>query len=417
MKSMTRIQQLKLNPGRLPKRDGSNLNIGAVKAIRTAAADTSAVAGLTHTFYRYPARFSPQFVRAALHHFSDPGDLVLDPYMGGGTTIVEAHAAGRTVVGCDLNSLAVFVTRAKVTPLNKHEIKDVENWARNVIPTLSYRTMSDELAELVCPVRTRNLSLPRARPTKKFIALALLSVKALPSEMCQGFARAVLLNAAQWALNNRKTAPSLNQLRSRVTSACDEMLKGLAELDLRSATGKGEPIPTLIHGTAEALPLKTPFVEGKKAKLVVTSPPYPGIHLLYHRWQVDGRKESPAPYWIANCLDGKGAAFYNFASRQEHYIDNYFSESLRTLRAIRRVLTDDAFMVQMIAFSNPRLHLPRYLLNMHEAGFQEVRTAVSGDYTKAFKRIWRSVPRRAWYAAQKGTTNSSREVVLIHRAR
>jgi tRNA G10 N-methylase Trm11 len=32
--------------------------------------------------------------------------LVLDPYMGGGTTLVEALIAGRNVVGNDLNSLA-----------------------------------------------------------------------------------------------------------------------------------------------------------------------------------------------------------------------------------------------------------------------------------------------------------------------
>ena len=41
-------------------------------------------------------------------------------------------------------------------------------------------------------------------------------------------------------------------------------------------------------------------------QLVVTSPPYPGVHVLYHRWQVDGRKEAPLPFMIANKLDGAG---------------------------------------------------------------------------------------------------------------
>jgi hypothetical protein len=39
-------------------------------------------------------------------------------------------------------------------------------------------------------------------------------------------------------------------------------------------------------------------------KLVLTSPPYPGVHVLYHRWQVDGRKETPLPFMIAGKLDG-----------------------------------------------------------------------------------------------------------------
>ena len=57
-----------------------------------AARDASPIAGLTHNFYRYPARFSPKLVRAAIEAFTAPGDLVLDPFVGGGTTLVEAIA-------------------------------------------------------------------------------------------------------------------------------------------------------------------------------------------------------------------------------------------------------------------------------------------------------------------------------------
>ena len=74
-----------------------------------AAHDKSRVSGLTRNFYRYPARFSPKFVRAAIEIFSKPGDLVLDPFMGGGTTVVEALALGRKAIGTDISSLAVFV--------------------------------------------------------------------------------------------------------------------------------------------------------------------------------------------------------------------------------------------------------------------------------------------------------------------
>ena len=47
-----------------------------------AARDLEPVTGLTHNFYRYPARFSPRFVRAAIETFSVPCDLVLDPFLG-----------------------------------------------------------------------------------------------------------------------------------------------------------------------------------------------------------------------------------------------------------------------------------------------------------------------------------------------
>src|SRR5688500_10004053 len=69
--------------------------------------------GYTHTFYRYPARFSPQFAAAAIEEFSKPGDVVLDPFVGSGTTLVEAMIAGRHAIGSDISPLATFITRTK----------------------------------------------------------------------------------------------------------------------------------------------------------------------------------------------------------------------------------------------------------------------------------------------------------------
>ncbi|MFH1104800.1 MAG: DNA methyltransferase, partial [Actinomycetota bacterium] len=64
-----------------------------------------------HDFYRYPARFPPKFAAAAVQAFTRPGDLVLDPFVGGGTTLVEAVRLGRRAVGADINPIAVFVSR------------------------------------------------------------------------------------------------------------------------------------------------------------------------------------------------------------------------------------------------------------------------------------------------------------------
>src|SRR5215469_303761 len=73
------------------------------------------VIGLTHNFYRYPARFSPLFTRAVIDAFTTKSDVVFDPFMGGGTTLVEATAMGRSGIGTDLNSLAVFLAQVKTT--------------------------------------------------------------------------------------------------------------------------------------------------------------------------------------------------------------------------------------------------------------------------------------------------------------
>src|SRR5687768_8259008 len=79
---------------------------------------TRLISGLTHNFYRYPARMSPELAHAVITQFSNPDDIILDPFMGGGTTIVEALANGRRAIGIDLNPLAAFVTLVKTTPLS-----------------------------------------------------------------------------------------------------------------------------------------------------------------------------------------------------------------------------------------------------------------------------------------------------------
>jgi len=53
-----------------------------------AVSNREKVTGAPHDFYRYPARFSPVFAREAIKTFTQPGDFVLDPFCGGGTTLV-----------------------------------------------------------------------------------------------------------------------------------------------------------------------------------------------------------------------------------------------------------------------------------------------------------------------------------------
>ena len=172
--------------------------------VRGAAEDQNVVAGLTHDFYRYPARFTPTFAGAEIRGFSKPGDVVLDPFMGGGTTIVEALALGRRAIGSDINSLALNITRAKTTPLTNAEAQEVVSWAEETAAAMSYRYFRTEIDHNLDDVRTTNLQLPRARDLKKSIAITLERLNELPSNKCRLFAKCAILKTAQWALDNRK---------------------------------------------------------------------------------------------------------------------------------------------------------------------------------------------------------------------
>ena len=95
----------------------------------TAANDKSKVRGYTHRFYTYPGGFSPIFVESAIKTFTKKKDLVLDPFMGGGTSLIESIRLNRRVVGIDLNPIAYFVTKVKITKLSKAQIDKIELWA------------------------------------------------------------------------------------------------------------------------------------------------------------------------------------------------------------------------------------------------------------------------------------------------
>jgi len=79
------------------------------------------VSGSTHNFYRYPARFSPDFVKQTVLNFTDKNDFVLDAFMGSGITVIEAIANGRNAIGIDINPLSCFLTEVKTTPLSEND--------------------------------------------------------------------------------------------------------------------------------------------------------------------------------------------------------------------------------------------------------------------------------------------------------
>ena len=64
-------------------------------------------ARLTHGVHRYPAGMQAAAAAALLEEVL-PGHVLLDPFCGGGTALVEGLRAGRSVVGRDLSPLAVF---------------------------------------------------------------------------------------------------------------------------------------------------------------------------------------------------------------------------------------------------------------------------------------------------------------------
>lgn len=93
----------------------------------------------THGYHTYPAMMIPQVCRSLIHEYHPSGkfDLIFDPYMGSGTTLVEACVAGVNSIGTDLNPLARLMSQVKVTHYNENEILAQFNFINNTFDEYS----------------------------------------------------------------------------------------------------------------------------------------------------------------------------------------------------------------------------------------------------------------------------------------
>ena len=230
----------------------------------------------------------------------------------------------------------------------------------------------------------------------------------------QKLARCTVLRTAQWALDARKKRPSIPEFRDKLYALAGEMLDGartFRERCERSSPQQGPSAIVLHRGTAGAD--TDPTVRAlPKPKLILTSPPYPGIHVLYHRWQVDGRKETPAPFWIAGKLDGAGASYYTMGDRKSAGLRSYFERLEACFSSVTAMAGPNTLIAQIVAFSDAKWQLPLYLEVMARCGLAEHQpwslAAVDG-------RLWRGVPNRKWHAQQNPNASSVQEAVLIHK--
>lgn len=67
----------------------------------------------THGIHPYVAAINPPLASSLIRHYVPEGAVILDPFCGGGGVLVEAVLAKRKAVGCDVNPLAVLLSRVK----------------------------------------------------------------------------------------------------------------------------------------------------------------------------------------------------------------------------------------------------------------------------------------------------------------
>ena len=236
-----------------------------------------------HRWVPWIAGFSSSFVGSVLETVSDrnPADiLVLDPFAGVGTTLVEAMERGHESVGFEINPYAALVCRTKMSCL----AYDLNRFQR------ALRRFRERMAESVSRA-------PKARPPREFVSRVpffspsverkVLHVLDFIAGLKEDWLRDVFrvaFGAVMVGFSNYSYEPSLGRRASAgkddildadvagiVASKLDEMLADMAQVRLRAASLGWKPRAKVF---ADSFLTGAEQVGAGTVDFLITSPPY-----------------------------------------------------------------------------------------------------------------------------------------------
>jgi DNA methylase len=229
----------------------------------------------------YRACFKPQLPRFFIERLTRKGDTVYDPFMGRGTTLIEAALLGRVATGCDINPLSTALVEPRLQPPDvgavRQRLCEIDWVARGESPEDLLTFYHPDTLREICALKahllekTRRGSLDDTDRWIRMIALNRLtghspgffSVYTLPPNQAVSVTAQRKINADRNQMPSRRSVPRLILAKSRSL---------LADYDeeTRRALGSVSQRCRLLTGAAS----RTPDIESASVDLIVTSPPF-----------------------------------------------------------------------------------------------------------------------------------------------
>jgi DNA modification methylase len=254
-----------------------------------------------HNYHSFPAKFPPELPRSFILELTNPKEIVLDPMLGSGTTILEAFLCNRHAVGFDIDPLALLISKVKTS---SPDLDKLCEYGSQVLAKAKASLQNEQ------PRLHDNLQVKWDTKTKTFVDYwflpqTQLELLALSQEIEQipetevkeflelAFSSIIITKSGgvSLALDLGHTRPHRvqpifdgseeqpNHKSKRVRSAIKDFEKrlNLNALRVRESLNVDSP-PQVHYGYAQDLPLRDNSVD-----LIVTSPPYASNAIDYMR--------------------------------------------------------------------------------------------------------------------------------------
>lgn len=236
-----------------------------------------------HGLHPYLGKFVPQLVEVFLDRYFRRGDCVYDPFVGSGTTLVEANVFGADSVGCDVSAFNCLLSRVKMT---EYSLAALEMGLRAALeevrrqgPARTHEA-SEWLERWYAPqalgelLRYRELTTERLNGAERDVARIVLSRAArsarLTTHFDLDFPRAPTTKSYFCHKHKRTCAPVQQAMKFLVRYTNDTV----ARLRAFASYRKGRRVHVL-HADSRTVDLPM------RPDGIITSPPYPGL-IDYH---------------------------------------------------------------------------------------------------------------------------------------
>ena len=361
----------------------------------------------SHSFHAFPAKFPPQLPRTFIQALTQPGDIVLDPMMGSGTTIVESVLLDRQGLDTDIDPMALRICQVKTTNINVEQAAQIgyelldkarhqaQNYADEILQRLATRFPEAEkkfidywfLPNVKIELLALLEEIEQVEPTniRAFLEMVFSAIIITKSG---GVSRARdLAHTRPHRVLDKKSRSPLVEFPKRLKK---NLKSGVA---LNSGPGHAR----LLRGEAQSIGLADNSVD-----LIVTSPPYVANAIDYMRahkfslvWfgyrlnqlaylrrqyighdALNGVELRPLPKRVADVVSHIRQA----DAKKAKVLHRYYSESILFLREMLRVLKPGRAAIVVVGSSTMRgidTQTGRCLIKIGESlGFASVGVAV-----------------------------------------